>query len=56
MADLERGWGAPTVERDGRELFYIALDGTLTAVAVDPEAAEFGAPQVMFATGLRLNP
>jgi Tol biopolymer transport system component len=51
-----QGGVLPQWRRDGRELFYIAPDGTLTAVAVDPEATEFGAPQMMFATGLRLNP
>jgi hypothetical protein len=45
----------PQWRRDGRELFYIALDGTLTAVAVNPEAFEFGRPQKLFVTGLHLH-
>ena len=46
----------PQWRRDGRELFYIDLNGTLTAVALDLEAAEFGTPHDLFATGLRLTP
>lgn len=45
----------PQWRRDGRELFYIAPDGTLMAVAVNPEASEFGNPQKLFDTGLRLH-
>lgn len=40
---------------DGQELFYIAPDGTLMAVAVNPESSEFGDPQRLFVTGLRLH-
>ena len=46
----------PLWRRDGRELFYIDLNGTLTAVGMDLEAPEFGTPQALFATGLRLTP
>ena len=45
----------PQWSREGRELFYIAPDGTLMTVAVSPETAEFGSPQKLFATGLRLH-
>jgi eukaryotic-like serine/threonine-protein kinase len=45
----------PQWRRDGRELFYVAPDGALTAVAVDPAAADFGIPETLFDTGLRLN-
>jgi Tol biopolymer transport system component len=45
----------PQWRRDGRELFYIAPDGTLMAVAVNPEAFEFGRPQKLFVTGLHLH-
>jgi len=52
-----RGGLIPHWRRDGRELFYLAPDGTLMAVAVNPGAAfEFGAPQALFATNLRLTP
>jgi eukaryotic-like serine/threonine-protein kinase len=43
----------PQWRRDGRELFYLTPLGTLMAVAVNPEACEFGAPQELFATGLQ---
>lgn len=46
----------PQWRRDGRELFYIDLNGTLTVVGMDLEAAEFGTPHGLFATGLRLTP
>jgi len=46
----------PQWRRDGRELFYIDLNGTLTAVGMDLEAAEFGTPHGLFATGLGLTP
>lgn len=52
-----RGGLIPHWRRDGRELFYLAPDGTLMAVAVKPGAAfEFGAPQSLFETHLRLTP
>jgi Tol biopolymer transport system component len=44
----------PHWRRDGRELFYIKLDGTLMSVAVNPGPSfEFGASQPLFTTGLR---
>ena len=52
-----RGGLIPHWRRDGRELFYLAPDGTLMAVAVNPGAAfEFGAPHALFETNLRLTP
>jgi eukaryotic-like serine/threonine-protein kinase len=50
-----RGGVMPQWRRDGRELFYIDLDGILTAVGMDLEATEFGTPYGLFATGLRLT-
>jgi hypothetical protein len=51
------GGTAPHWRRDGRELFYLAQDGTLMAVAVNPGATfDFGAPQALFQTGIRLTP
>ena len=50
-----RGGVTPQWRRDGRELFYIDLDGMLTAVDIDLEATEFGTPHGLFATGLRLT-
>ena len=47
----------PHWRRDGRELFYLTLDGTLMSVAVhDRGALELGAPQPLFDTGLRPAP
>jgi Tol biopolymer transport system component len=44
----------PHWRRDGRELFYIRLDGMLTSVTVNPGPTfEFGAAQPLFTTGLR---
>ncbi len=44
----------PHWRRDGRELFYLKLDGTLMSVAVNPGPSfEFGASQPLFTTGLR---
>jgi hypothetical protein len=41
---------------DGRELFYLTLDGTLMAVRLKPGPAfEIEAPERLFATGLRLS-
>jgi Tol biopolymer transport system component len=45
----------PQWRRDGRELFYIAPDGALMAVAVSPESPEFGRPHKLFDTGLHLH-
>jgi hypothetical protein len=50
------GW-LPRWRRDGRELFYVALDGTLMSVPVHAGAAlELGAPHALFPTGLRPTP
>lgn len=47
----------PHWRRDGRELFYLALDGTLMAVAVSPGSGfEPGTPRPLFSTDLRLTP
>jgi Tol biopolymer transport system component len=44
----------PHWRRDGRELFYLRLDGTLMSVAVNPGASfESEASQPLFTTGLR---
>lgn len=44
----------PHWRRDGRELFYLAPDGTLMAVLVNPSGKfEFGVPRALFATGFR---
>jgi Tol biopolymer transport system component len=44
----------PHWRRDGRELFYLKLDGTLMSVAVNPGPSfELGASQPLFTTGLR---
>jgi eukaryotic-like serine/threonine-protein kinase len=52
-----RGGLIPHWRHDGRELFYLAPDGTLMAVAVNPGVTfEFGAPQALFGTNLRLTP
>ena len=47
----------PQWRSDGRELFYVTLDGSLMAVAVTPGPTfEFGAPQRLFETGLLFLP
>jgi Tol biopolymer transport system component len=52
----EGGW-LPHWRRDGRELFYLALDGTLMAVGVRPGAKfEVQSPRPLFETDLRLSP
>lgn len=44
----------PHWRRDGRELFYLALDGTLMAVSVRRGSTfQYGAPQALFKTGFR---
>jgi hypothetical protein len=45
----------PQWRRDGQELFYVAPDGTLMALAVNPEASEIGNPHKLFVTGLHLH-
>jgi Tol biopolymer transport system component len=50
------GW-MPHWRRDGRELFYLTLEGTLMSVAVhDRGTVELGAPEPLFDTGLRPAP
>lgn len=50
------GW-LPHWRRDGRELFYVALDGTLMSVPVlDGTSLELSAPRPLFPTGLRPTP
>jgi hypothetical protein len=52
----EGGW-LPHWRRDGRELFCLALDGTLMAVGVRPGAKlEPQNPRPLFQTDLRLSP
>ena len=52
-----QGGGLPHWRRDGRELFYLTLDGTLMAVPVSTaERFAYGTPQALFATGLRPTP
>jgi len=47
----------PHWRRDGRELFYLTPQGMLVAVDVKLGTTfEFGAPQTLFATGLRFTP
>ena len=47
----------PQWRNDGRELFYLTLDGTLMVVAVNPGPTfEFGVPQPLFETGLLFLP
>jgi hypothetical protein len=47
----------PHWRHDGRELFYLALDGTLMAVPMAFGASmEIGVPRALFATGLQFVP
>ncbi|MGB6944515.1 MAG: hypothetical protein WBE37_19105 [Bryobacteraceae bacterium] len=46
----------PQWRSDGREFFYLTLNGTLMAVPVNPGPTfEFGAPQPLFETGTRFS-
>jgi eukaryotic-like serine/threonine-protein kinase len=55
-ASTSGGW-APQWSRNGRELFYIGLDGTLMAVTVRSGATlQLGMPQRLFPTGVRPTP
>lgn len=55
-ASTNGGW-LPHWSHDGRELFYVALDGTLMSVAVHRgDGLEFGVPRALFATDLRPTP
>jgi Tol biopolymer transport system component len=51
------GGGYPTWRGDGKELFYLALDSTLTAVRIEvTDQLTIGAPQRLFQTSVpRLN-
>jgi len=47
----------PHWRRDGRELFFLSLDGKLMSVAItDSNALEFETPQPLFPTGLHFLP
>jgi Tol biopolymer transport system component len=47
----------PHWRRDGHELFYLTLDGTLISVSVNPAPDfEFGASEPLFMTGFRFLP
>ena len=48
-----RGGRAPRWSKDGRELFFLALDGMLMTAAIDADNASIAAmPQPLFQTGL----
>jgi serine/threonine protein kinase len=52
---VSRGGGTePRWRRDGRELFYMAPDGSMMAVAVTPQAV-FGVPQRLFQLSINLS-
>ena len=52
-----QGGVQPHWRRDGRELFYLTLDGTLMSVAVNPGPTfEIGVSEALFRTGLRFLP
>jgi hypothetical protein len=59
VAGLDGGGRFPAWRRDGKELFYIAADGKLTAVevkvVVTKTSATFaaGAPKALFDSGIR---
>jgi eukaryotic-like serine/threonine-protein kinase len=49
----QRGGRAPRWSKDGRELFFLALDGRLMTAAIDARKASIaGTPQLLFQTGL----
>jgi hypothetical protein len=51
------GGRMPRWRADGRELFYLSLDGTLMAAPVGVDVTpEVGMPSALFATGLRFIP
>ncbi len=53
----KHGGGQPKWRKDGKELFYLALDGTMMAVEIKTGAAlEPGAPQPLFQTRINVNP
>ena len=43
--------------RDGKELFYLSLDGKMMSVDVDGASSlETSPPKILFQTGLRVDP
>ena len=54
---VSRDGGQPSVWRaDGKELFYLAADGTMMAVPIDATGQfEAGEPQTLFRTGAPAN-
>jgi hypothetical protein len=44
------GGSQPVWRADGKELFYLAADGTLMAVAIDATVHVAGVPQALFVT------
>ena len=52
------GGNYPRWRRDGKELFYVALDGMLmgTPVAAKPQALEFGTPVRLLRTATPIGP
>ena len=54
MAGVDGGGFSPRWRRDGREIYYVAADGKLTAVAVrGGTTPEFGSPAPLFQTMFR---
>jgi Tol biopolymer transport system component len=54
-----KGGGQPVWSRDGKELFFLARDGNMTAVAVSSGAGakfEAGAPQALFEARIASSP
>jgi len=51
------GGGQPRWRKDGRELFYLAFDGTMMAVPITAGATlSPGIPESLFQTGITVNP
>jgi Tol biopolymer transport system component len=51
------GGGEPRWRRDGKELYYLALDGKLMAVDMTTSSVlDSGVPRVLFDTGLVVDP
>jgi Tol biopolymer transport system component len=51
------GGGRPLWRKDGKELFYLSLDGKLMAVDIKAGSTiDAGAPQVLFQTRIQTNP
>jgi Tol biopolymer transport system component len=48
------GGSSPKWRADGRELYYIGLDGAIMAIDVGPDA-RLGIPHVLFRTGVAVN-